>query len=62
MTYINNQAEHHRKRSFREEFVAMLAKHDFAYEESMYDRRKRGASFHSEMLKFATFKNATFAN
>jgi putative transposase len=33
VTYINNQTEHHRKRSFREEFVAMLQKHHF--EESM---------------------------
>ena len=35
VTYIDNQAEHHRTRSFREEFVAMLGKHGFAYEESM---------------------------
>jgi len=35
VTYINNQTEHHRKRSFREEFIAMLQKHGFAYEESM---------------------------
>ncbi len=33
LTYINNQTEHHRKRSFREEFIAMLQKHHF--EESM---------------------------
>jgi REP element-mobilizing transposase RayT len=33
--YIRNQAEHHRTRSFREEFVAMLKKHGFAYDESM---------------------------
>lgn len=33
--YINNQTEHHRKRSFREEFIAMLQKHHFEYEESM---------------------------
>jgi putative transposase len=37
VTYIRNQAEHHRTRSFREEFVAMLKKHGFAYEESMLD-------------------------
>jgi putative transposase len=33
--YINNQTEHHRKRSFLEEFMAMLQKHHFNYEESM---------------------------
>ena len=32
--YIGNQTEHHRRRSFREEFIAMLQKHGFAYEES----------------------------
>ena len=31
---IRNQAEHHRTRSSREEFVAMLKKHGFAYDES----------------------------
>ena len=35
VSYIRNQAEHHRTRSFREEYVAMLKKHGFAYEESM---------------------------
>jgi len=35
MTYINNQTEHHPKRTFREEFIAMLQKHHFEYEESM---------------------------
>jgi putative transposase len=35
IAYIGNQAEHHRKRSFREEFVAMLKKHGSAYEKSM---------------------------
>jgi putative transposase len=35
VTYINNQTEHHRKRSFREEFIAMLHEHHFEYEESM---------------------------
>lgn len=35
--YINNQTEHHRKRSFREEFIAMLQKHHFEYEESILD-------------------------
>jgi REP element-mobilizing transposase RayT len=33
--YINNQTQHHRKRSFLEEFMAMLQKHHFDYEESM---------------------------
>ena len=33
--YIQRQAEHHRTRSFREEFVVMLKKHGFAYDESM---------------------------
>jgi len=36
MTYINNQTEHHRKRSFREELIAMLQKHHFEYEESIF--------------------------
>ena len=35
VAYIRNQAEHHRTKSFREEFVAILRKHGFAYEESM---------------------------
>jgi putative transposase len=35
VAYIRNQAERHRTRSFREEFVAMLKKHGFAYDESM---------------------------
>jgi len=35
VAYIRNQAAHHRTRSFREEFVAMLKKHGFAYEQSM---------------------------
>ena len=35
IAYIRSQAEHHRKQSFREEFVSMLRKHGFAYEESM---------------------------
>jgi REP element-mobilizing transposase RayT len=33
--YILNQAEHHRRRSFHEEFVAMLQKHGLEYHESM---------------------------
>ena len=35
VAYIRNQAEHHRMQSFREEYVAMLKKHGFAYDESM---------------------------
>jgi REP-associated tyrosine transposase len=35
VAYIRNQAEPHRTRSFRDEFVAMLKKHGFEYEESM---------------------------
>src|SRR5947207_13943203 len=35
--YIRNQKEHHRHRSFREEFVAMLHKHGIEHEESMLD-------------------------
>jgi REP element-mobilizing transposase RayT len=30
--YINSQEEHHRKRSFEEEFVAFLAKHKIDYD------------------------------
>lgn len=30
--YIRNQAEHHRMRSFREEFVAMLRRHGLDYD------------------------------
>jgi putative transposase len=30
--YINSQQEHHRKRSFEEEFVAFLAKHKIDYD------------------------------
>jgi len=35
--YIRTQAEHHRKRTFREEFAAMLRKHGLDYEERMLD-------------------------
>jgi REP element-mobilizing transposase RayT len=35
--YISDQAEHHRKRSFCEEFVAMLRRHNFDYDERMLD-------------------------
>jgi len=34
VAYIRNQAEYHRTRSFREEYMAMFKKHGFAYEES----------------------------
>ena len=36
-TYIQNQAEHHRRRTFREEFETMLRKHGFDFDESMLD-------------------------
>ena len=35
--YIQNQEEHHRRRTFRDEFVAMLRKHGLDYEERMLD-------------------------
>jgi REP element-mobilizing transposase RayT len=35
VVYIRGQAEHHRTRSFRHEYAAMLKKHGFAYEEAM---------------------------
>ena len=35
VAYIRNQAEHHRTRSFRHEYAAMLKKHGFVFEESM---------------------------
>jgi putative transposase len=35
--YSCNQAEHHRKRSFREEFVVMLRRHSLGYDERMLD-------------------------
>jgi REP element-mobilizing transposase RayT len=31
--YIRNQAEHHRKMTFQEEFLALLKKHGIAYDE-----------------------------
>jgi putative transposase len=34
-TYIRNQAEHHLKRTFREELRAMLRKHGLEYDERM---------------------------
>ncbi len=36
-SYIRNQTEHHRTRSFREEFAAMLRKHGFDHDERMLD-------------------------
>jgi len=35
--YIRNQIEHHRQRTFREEFVAMLRKHGLDFDERMLD-------------------------
>ena len=35
--YIRNQAEHHRKRTFREELRAMLRRHGLEYDERMLD-------------------------
>jgi len=32
MSYINAQPEHHRRRSFEEEFLAFLKKHDIEYD------------------------------
>jgi REP element-mobilizing transposase RayT len=37
ISYIRNQEEHHRKRTFREEFVMMICKHGLEYEERMLD-------------------------
>jgi putative transposase len=37
MAYIRNQAEHHKQRTFREEFVAMLRKHGWDFDERMLD-------------------------
>jgi len=33
LEYIKGQAEHHRKMTFQEEFVALLKKHRIAYDE-----------------------------
>jgi len=35
--YIRNQAEHHRRRTFREELETILRKHGFEFDESMLD-------------------------
>lgn len=37
VAYIRNQAEHHRTRSFRDEFRAMLQRHGFDYDERMLE-------------------------
>ena len=37
VSYIKNQAEHHRKHSFREEFKTMLRKDGLNYDERMLD-------------------------
>jgi putative transposase len=37
VSYIRNQTEHHRNRSFGEEFATMLRKHGFDYDERMLE-------------------------
>jgi REP-associated tyrosine transposase len=37
VSYIRNQAEHHRTRTFRDEFVTMLRRHGLEYDKSMLD-------------------------
>jgi putative transposase len=37
VSYIRNQGEHHRTRSFHEEFVTMLRKHGLDNDEAMLD-------------------------
>ena len=37
IAYIRNQAKHHRKRTFREEFEGILRKHGFDFNESILD-------------------------
>jgi REP element-mobilizing transposase RayT len=36
-TYVRNQAAHHRRRTFRDEFEAMLRKHGLDFDERMLD-------------------------
>ncbi len=47
--YIGNQEEHHRKRTFKDEFVDLLRKHEIEYDERIsgnsYVARKRGLGF-----------------
>jgi putative transposase len=33
INYIKNQAEHHRTRTFQEEYLAILKKHDLQFED-----------------------------
>jgi len=33
IAYINNQKEHHRKRTFQEEYLAFLKKHEIEFDE-----------------------------
>jgi len=33
ITYINNQKEHHRKKTFQEEFLELLTKHGIEYDQ-----------------------------
>lgn len=35
--YIHSQPEHHRTRTFKEEFMAFLTKHGFNYDETMLE-------------------------
>ena len=37
VAYIRNQGDHHRKRTFREEFETILRKHGFDFDESMLE-------------------------
>ncbi len=37
IAYIRNQTEHHRTRTFREEFMSMLRRHGFEYDERMFE-------------------------
>jgi hypothetical protein len=34
IAYINNQKEHHRKKTFEEEFLELLTKHGIEYDQS----------------------------
>lgn len=37
IAYIRNQTEHHRTHTFREEFMSMLRRHGFEYDERILD-------------------------